>query len=85
MINTLTDVYGKSRIATVFSILIPALIFGAGHMYYMGVRGLVTTGMIGLVLGCLFLAYKRNLWPLMIAHASVNSLLFTLQYLAIDA
>ena len=85
MINTLTYSFGKSTTATLFSVLIPALIFGAGHVYYQGVRGLFTTGMIGIVLGCLFLAYKRNLWPLMIAHASVNSLLFTLQYLEIDA
>lgn len=85
MINSLGGVFGKSRVATVLSVLIPALIFGAGHMYYQGVRGLFTTGMIGVTLGCLFILYKRNIWPLMIAHAAVNSLVFTLQYLDIDA
>lgn len=85
MINSLTDVLGKGWVANTLSILIPALIFGAGHMYYQGVRGLFTTGLIGVSLGCLFLAYKRNAWPLMIAHAGVNSLVFTLQYLEIEA
>ncbi|MEM9572525.1 MAG: CPBP family intramembrane glutamic endopeptidase [Pseudomonadota bacterium] len=85
MINTLTKTFGTSRLANAISILIPALIFGAGHMYYQGVRGLFTTGAIGVSLGCLFLAYKRNIWPLMVAHACVNSLVFTLHYLDIDA
>jgi len=85
MINTLTEVLGKSGVAAALSVLIPAAIFGAVHMYYQGVQGLITTGFIGLSLGCLFLAYKRNAWPLMVAHACVNSLGFTLQYLGIDA
>lgn len=85
MINSLTEAFGKSRFATVMSILIPALIFGAGHVYYQGIRGLFTTGAIGLSLGCLFLAYRRNIWPLMVSHACVNSLVFTLHYLDMDA
>lgn len=85
MINTLTEFLGKSRTAIALSILIPAAIFGAVHMYYQGLQGLITTGFIGISLGCLFLAFKRNAWPLMIAHACVNSLGFTLQYLGIDA
>lgn len=85
MINTLGELLGNSRIAIALSVVTPALIFGAVHMYYQGLPGLFTTGFIGISLGCLFLAYKRNIWPLMIAHACVNSLGFTLQYLGIDA
>lgn len=85
MINTLSRVFGTSRCALALSVLIPALIFGAVHMYYQGVQGLFTTGFIGISLGCLYLLYKRNIWSLMIAHACVNSLGFTLQYLGIDA
>ena len=85
MINTLGELLGKSTISIALSVFIPALIFGAVHMYYQGLLGLFTTGFIGVSLGCLFLAYRRNIWPLMIAHACVNSLGFTLQYLGIDA
>lgn len=85
MINTLTEALGRSRLAVGLSVFVPALIFGVVHMYYQGVPGLFTTGFIGISLGCLFLVYKRNIWPLMIAHACVNSLGFTLQYLGIDA
>ena len=84
MINKLRDVLGGNRLATVISVLLPALIFGIGHMYYQGLLGLFTTGSIGIAIGCLFLLFKRNIWPLMIAHACVNSLGFTLEYLEIS-
>lgn len=85
MINTLRKALGRGVLAAALCVLLPALIFGAGHIYYQGLRGLFTTGLIGVTLGCLFLAYKRSVWPLMIAHAAVNSLVFTLQYLEIEA
>ena len=40
--------------------------------------------MIGVVIGCLFLLYKRNLWPLIIAHAFVDSLGITVMYMGWD-
>ncbi|MEL6369802.1 MAG: CPBP family intramembrane glutamic endopeptidase [Pseudomonadota bacterium] len=84
MISRLRDVLGNSAVAIVVSIVLPALIFGLGHVYYLGWRGLFVTGMIGVTLGVLFLVYRRNIWPLMIAHAAVNSLVFTAQYLGTD-
>lgn len=66
------------------AVIIPALFFGFGHFYYQGVRGLFTTGMIGLTLGVLYLVYKRNLWPLIIAHGLVDTLAFTALYLDAD-
>ena len=43
-------------------------------------RGLVMTGAIGFSLGLLFLLYRKNLWPLIIGHALVDSLVFTATY-----
>lgn len=71
-------------LATGLAILLPALVFGYGHFYYQGLRGLFVTGMIGVVLGVLYLVYKRNLWPLILAHALVDSLAFTAMYLDLD-
>ncbi|MEO0973064.1 MAG: CPBP family intramembrane glutamic endopeptidase [Pseudomonadota bacterium] len=84
MIHQLREGLGRSRAATVLSVVLPALVFGVGHLYYQGLRGLIGTAAIGLVLGTLFLAYRRNLWPLMVAHASVNSLSFTALYFDLD-
>ncbi|MEO0589641.1 MAG: type II CAAX endopeptidase family protein [Pseudomonadota bacterium] len=85
MIGKLREVLGASGFATALTIVIPALIFGAGHVYYAGLRGLVTTGGIAVTLGVLYILYKRNLWPLMIAHAAANSLTFTAAYLQLKA
>lgn len=83
-INRINDGLGKSLIATGLAILLPALLFGYGHMYYQGLRGLITTGMIGLTLGLLYVLYKRNLWPLIIAHAVVDSLVFSALFFNFD-
>lgn len=84
MINRLRDALGSGVVMTALTVLLPALYFGYGHFYYQGLRGLITTGLIGLVLGLLFLIYKRNLWPLVIAHAAVDCLVFTALFFNLD-
>ena len=84
MINRLRDGLGSDVFMTVLTILLPALYFGYGHVYYQGLRGLIVTGLIGLALGVLFVLYKRNLWPLVIAHASVDCLVFTALFFQLD-
>jgi len=70
--------------ALCLAVLIPAAIFGIAHFYYQGLRGLIVTGLIGLSLGTLYLLYKRNLWPLIVAHGLVDTLGFTALYLDAD-
>ena len=84
MVSRLKLAFGGSVLASVFAVVLPALVFGYGHFYYQGVRGLVVTGMIGVTLGTLYLLYKRNLWPLILAHGVVDSLAFTAMYLDLD-
>ncbi len=84
LISRLSDILGRSPLALCMSICLPALIFGLGHVYYQGWRGLFVTGTIGLTLGVLFLLYRRNIWPLMIAHAAFNSMVFTALYTGAD-
>ena len=84
MIGQLRDILGRSKLATIVSIIVPAIIFGVGHMYYLGLRGFFVTGGIAVSLSILFILYKRNIWPLAIAHAAFNSLTFTAMYLQLD-
>ena len=84
MITQLERAFGRSLPATAISIVLPAVIFGLGHVYYQGLRGLVVTGGIGLTLGTLFVLYRRNVWPLMIAHAGFNIMVFTALYAGWD-
>ena len=84
LISRLTEIFGNGTFRAVLSVILPALIFGLGHVYYQGWRGLFVTGAIGLVLGTLFLVYRKNVWPLMVAHAAFNSMIFTGLYLGAD-
>ena len=70
--------------AAIIAVILAALIFGAGHFYYQGIRGLVVVAAIGVVIGSLYLLYKRNLWPLILAHGAVDSLGMTARYLNLD-
>jgi hypothetical protein len=69
--------------AVVFAVLIPALLFGLGHFYYQGLRGLVTTAAIGVAFGAAFLLLKRNLWPIVLVHGVVDTINFVVLYLGV--
>lgn len=84
MVSRAERIAAGSFLTPVLAVLIPALIFGFAHLYYQGFRGLVVTGLIGFVIGTLYLLYKRNLWPLIIAHGIVDTLGFTAMYLGAD-
>ena len=84
MVNRMRDALGSGVMMTALTVLLPALYFGYGHFYYQGLGGLIITGLIGLGLGILFLIYKRNLWPLVIAHAAADCLGFTALYFNLD-
>lgn len=84
MIGQLREILGRSRWSTAFSIILPAILFGVGHMYYQGLRGVIVTGGVAVSLGILFVLYKRNIWPLAAAHAALNSFMFTAMYMQWD-
>tara|TARA_R110000868_G_scaffold53744_1_gene168479 strand:+ start:4877 stop:5587 length:711 start_codon:yes stop_codon:yes gene_type:complete len=65
-------------------VVLPAVFFGAVHFYYQGLQGLLNAGLIGMALGSLYLLYKRNLWPLIIAHALIDSIGMTALYFGVD-
>jgi membrane protease YdiL (CAAX protease family) len=63
--------------AGVLAVVLSALLFGLGHYYYQGLRGLITTAGIGIAFGTSFLLFKRNLWPLVIVHGIVDTINFS--------
>ncbi|GJL97726.1 MAG: hypothetical protein DHS20C06_15430 [Hyphobacterium sp.] len=84
MINRVEALLPHVKWALPLAVIIPAIGFGFAHMYYQGFRGLVVTGLIGLMIGTLYILYKRNIWPLIIAHGAVDTLGFTAMYLDLD-
>ncbi|MEO1243026.1 MAG: type II CAAX endopeptidase family protein [Pseudomonadota bacterium] len=85
LITRLKVGFAEIPFATVLAVFLPALIFGYGHMYYQGLRGLVMTGVIALIFGSLFLAFRRNLWPIILFHGIFDTLVMTAIYLNWDA
>ena len=74
LLNRLVDLQGsQTRLAWVLAVIGQAIIFGLAHAYQ-GPVGVLKTGAIGLVFGLAYLAVKRNLWPLIIAHGLIDSI-----------
>ncbi len=54
------------------------------HFDYQGLRGQLTFASTGIAIGTLYQLYRRNLGPLIIAHALVDSIGFTTLYLGLE-
>jgi len=80
LMNRLIDLQGKqTKLAWVIALVGSAVIFGLGH-FYQGPIGIFKTGVIGLVFGLSYLAVGRNLWPLILSHAFIDSIDFLAHY-----
>jgi membrane protease YdiL (CAAX protease family) len=80
LMNRLIDLQGKTtKLAWAISLVVSALIFGLGHTYQ-GLGGVIRITTSGLLIGTAFLTTRRNLWPLIIAHAILDSIGFVQTY-----
>jgi hypothetical protein len=75
MINWIEKVFSSTTFATILAVLLQAFIFGFRHSYDLSERS-ITVGIIGLVMGTVYVLSGRNLWPLIIAHCILNTLSF---------
>ncbi|MDX1283857.1 MAG: CPBP family intramembrane glutamic endopeptidase [Draconibacterium sp.] len=72
-LNRFESLFRKIPLATVLAVLSQAVIFGFRHSYDLSPRS-ITTGLIGLVFGTVYVLSGRNLWPLIIAHIILNTM-----------
>jgi membrane protease YdiL (CAAX protease family) len=80
LMNRLVDLQGKeTKLAWVISLIGSAIIFGLAHMYQ-GLGGVIRIAATGLLFGAAFLTVRRNLWPVIIAHALLNTIDFVQHY-----
>ncbi len=67
LLTRAADIFGGSRAAYLFGMILVSVLFGFGH-YYKGPAGVFGSTYSGLVLGGVFLLSGRNLWPAILAH-----------------
>ena len=67
LLSRVADIFGRSNAGYVVGMLVVAVLFGLGH-YYKGPAGVVDSTYSGLVLGCVYLLSRRNLWAAILAH-----------------
>jgi membrane protease YdiL (CAAX protease family) len=59
------------------------VLFGLAHQYQ-GLSGMISTGLVGLALGILFLKSRNRLWLTILTHGVYDAILITLIYLDKD-
>jgi len=73
LMNWLERLFSKKYFATFLAVIIQAAIFGFRHSYDFSERS-ITVGIIGLIMGIAYVAFGRNLWPLILAHCLLNTM-----------
>ena len=71
--NWFERLFSKTSFATILVVVFQAAIFGFRHSYDLSERS-ITVGLIGLIRGIAYMAFGRNLWPLIIAHCLLNTM-----------
>jgi uncharacterized protein len=80
LLNRLNDLIGRNRLGSILALILHGAFFGALHSYQ-GLAGIITTGMVGIIFGSVYLLTKRRLFPLIIAHGIINTISLTAYYL----
>ena len=81
LITRLEALFGGARGGVIGAVIVSSIVFGLAH-YQWGAMGVGQTTCMGAALAISFLLTKRNLWPLVLAHAYMDSLLLIQLFLA---
>lgn len=80
VMTRLLAIIGSDGVAArLLAVVGQAALFAAGHAY-LGTRGVIDAGLIGVVFATVYFRNGRNLWPLFIAHGLIDSVSLTLLY-----
>jgi len=73
LMNWIEKMLSSTTVATVIAVVLQAAIFGFRHSHDFSERS-ITVGLIGLAMGVGYVVFKRNLWPLILAHCLLNTM-----------
>lgn len=72
LLGGLVDELGGGAVAVVTAVIASSVVFGLAHLYQ-GRAGALSTGMIGAILGVVFVAADRNLWLPILTHGVIDT------------
>ena len=81
LLNSLFRLFGESKKGLTWAVVLHAIIFGMLHISQ-GIPGIISTAVVAIILGCVYLYNSRNLFPLIIAHGLINSIGLFAYYLS---
>lgn len=73
LLNEMAAALGGSGGAWTAAVLFLGAAFGLGHAYQ-GLGGVVLTGSVGVLFGGFYLLFGRNLWVVILAHGTIDTL-----------
>jgi len=80
LMNRLADFFDRGRGAWIISLVVVHIGFGLAHAYQ-GITGVLDEGLMGLLLGVIYLANRRNLSVPIVAHGLTDTIDFVLMFL----
>lgn len=80
LLKRLAIILGDTNKAWLFAAVVASFVFGAAHSYQ-GFSGVMTTAIIALLFGLIFIFNKNDLLVLMLTHGIYNMVAITLIYL----
>jgi hypothetical protein len=73
LMTEFTRIAGQGSVATMINILLTSIIFGLSHGYQ-GRSGVLSTGIIGLFLGSIYVLSSFNLWLAICTHGFIDTI-----------
>jgi membrane protease YdiL (CAAX protease family) len=83
LVERLGTILGNTNATYWIAVIASSVLFGLAHQYQ-GLSGMISTGLVGLALGILFLKSKNRLWLTILTHGVYDAILITLIYLDKD-
>jgi uncharacterized protein len=72
MMGDIAELFGRSKPALAGNLIVTSILFGLAH-WYQGRSGALSTGIIGVILGILFIASGFNLWLPILTHGFIDT------------
>lgn len=83
LMTRVAEMGGCGKLGWGIAVTVSAIVFGLAHFDW-GVVGIVQTTFMGLALALSFLAVKRKLWILVLAHVYIDTVLLVQMYIGMS-